>query len=430
MRRSRLLFSTVLSVMLCLSLFTSGKAEASMWTQTYDRDEFDRARSLVATSDGGYAIAGTTNSFQMPGDFWLIKTDDFGTVEWNMTYGRPEPYEETACSLVATSDGGYAIAGTTHPSDYFGDFWLIKTNAYGNEEWNQTYGGTEGEVLYSMVEAPDGGYAMVGTWDLPIFGGSGYTNNSWLIKTDADGNMEWNQTYTGGNAHSLVATSDGGYAIAGNTDSFNIPCDFWLIKTDDFGTVEWNMTYGGPNYEKASLLIETSDGGYAMAGTTKFYDLDMNSTADPWLVKTDADGNMEWNQTYEEAETEGFSSLIATSDGGYALAGTWYYGSFGAAGGMSDFWLMKTDANGNEEWNQTYGEADNEAATSLIETSDGGYALAGNLAYSSLEDVDIWLIKTDEFGVVPEAAWVILPLLLVATVSIFISKKKFLLKRS
>jgi len=150
----------------------------------------------------------------------------------------------------------------------------------------------------------------------------------------------------------------------------------------------------------------------------------------PWLVKTDADGNMEWNQTYEEAETEGFSSLIATSDGGYALAGTWYYGSFGAAGGMSDFWLMKTDANGNEEWNQTYGEADNEAATSLIETSDGGYALAGNLAYSSLEDVDIWLIKTDEFGVVPEAAWVILPLLLVATVSIFISKKKFLLKRS
>ena len=265
--KGRLLLSTVLPVMLCLSLFTSVKAEATMWTQTYDRDEFDRARSLVATSDGGYALAGTTNSFQMPGDFWLI-------------------------------------------------------------------------------------------------------------------------------------------------------------KTDEFGIVEWNMTYGGPNYEKASLLVETSDGGYALAGTTKFYDLDMNSTTDPWLVKTDAYGNMEWNQTYGEAETDVFS-LVATSDGGYALAGAWY-GSFDAAGGMSDFWLIKTDEFGNMEWNQTYGEAEAEAATSLIETSDGGYAIAGNLAYSSFGDRDIWLIKTDEFGVVPERAWVILPLLLAATVCIFFCKKKLL----
>jgi len=112
---------------------------------------------LVEASDGGYAIAGTTDFGANNDDFWLIKTDEFGTVEWNMTYGRPEPYVETACSLVETSDGGYAIAGTTHPDDYFGDFWLIKTDAYGNEEWNQTYTGAETEAATSLIETSDGG---------------------------------------------------------------------------------------------------------------------------------------------------------------------------------------------------------------------------------------------------------------------------------
>jgi hypothetical protein len=260
----------------------------------------------------------------------------------------------------------------------FGDFWLIKTDAYGNEEWNQTYGGIEGEWLYSMVEAQDGGYAMVGTWDLPIFGGSGWTNNSWLVKTDVDGNMEWNQTYEGGNAHSLVATADGGYAIASTRfyDSNGVGgwSDFWLIKTDEFGTVEWNMTYGGSNEEKAFSLVEASDGGYALAGTTQFSDLDPhnvdNGIYNSWLVKTDVDGNMEWNQTY-----------------------------------------------GGEEIDEAY---------SLIEASDGGYVLAGYTSSYGAGVADVWLVKTDKYGVVPEAAWVVLPLLIVATLAIFISKMKLL----
>jgi len=243
------------------------------WNITHGGSDYDFGRSLVVTSDGGYAIAGYTGDIGAGvwSDFWLIKTDAYGNEEWNQTYGGAD--QEKGASLVATSDGGYAIAGTTHSSDYmFGDFWLIKTDAYGNEEWNQTYGGIKGEWLYSIVETQDGGYAMVGTWDLPIFGGSGWTNNSWLVKTDEDGNMEWNQTYTGGNAHSLIATSDGGYAIASTRyyDSNDAGgwTDFWLIKTDEFGTVEWNMTYGGSNEEKAFSLVETSDGGYAIVGTT------------------------------------------------------------------------------------------------------------------------------------------------------------------
>ena len=349
------------------------------WNMTYGGPDYDFGRSLVATADGGYAIAGYTGYIGSGelSDFWLIKTDAYGNEEWNQTYGGAD--QDKVASLVATADGGYAIAGTTHSSDYmFGDFWLIKTDAYGNEEWNQTYGGIEGEWLYSMVEAQDGGYAMVGTWDLPIFGGSGWTNNSWLVKTDVDGNMEWNQTYEGGNAHSLVATADGGYAIASTRfyDSNGVGgwSDFWLIKTDEFGTVDWNMTYGGSNEEKAFSLVEASDGGYALAGTTQFSDLDPhnvdNGIYNSWLVKTDVDGNMEWNQTY-----------------------------------------------GGEEIDEAY---------SLVETSDGGYALAGYTSSYGAGVADVWLVKTDEYGVVPEAAWVVLPLLIVATLAIFISKMKLL----
>ncbi len=350
---------------------------ATTWTQTYGGVAAEEGNSLVETSDGGYAIVGSTESFGAgETDVWLVKTDAFGTVEWNITHGGSD--YDFGRSLVVTSDGGYAIAGYTGDigAGVWSDFWLIKTDAYGNEEWNQTYGGIKGEWLYSMVETQDGGYAMVGTWDLPIFGGSGWTNNSWLVKTDEDGNMEWNQTYTGGNAHSLIATSDGGYAIASTRyyDSNDAGgwTDFWLIKTDEFGTVEWNMTYGGSNEEEAFSLVETSDGGYAIVGTTQFSDLDPR----------DMDN------------------------------------------GIYDYWLVKTDEDGNMEWNQTYGGEKIDEAYSLVEASDGGYAIAGYTTSYGAGVADFWLVKTDEFGVVPEATWVILPLLLVATVSIFICNKK------
>jgi hypothetical protein len=255
--RKLILSFMAVSVLSSLSFVVSVEADSSMWSQTYGGTDNDVAHSLVATSDGGYAIAGITDSV---GDVWgdygvlLVKTDSSGNMEWNRTYGKfhstlmeAPPVQACSCSLVATSDGGYAIAGETFN---FGsgdtDAWLVKTDASGNMEWNQTYGGAGGRYAFSLVQTSDGGYAIAGLTE--SFGAGPY--NYWLVKTDAFGYMEWNQTYGGvgfAYAFSLVQISDGGYALAGSTESFGAGGkDFWLMKTDETGYVpeysSWLLT--------------------------------------------------------------------------------------------------------------------------------------------------------------------------------------------
>jgi hypothetical protein len=225
----------------------------------------------------------------------------------------------------------------------------------------------------------------------PVFpeldGGFYYTGSFWLIKTDALGNVQWNHTYGGEGvdiACSLIATSDGGYALAGERDN-----DFWLVKTNAQGEMEWNQTYGGEALDVAESLVATSDGGYVLAGSAL-------------LVKTDAVGRLQWNKTYPEC---GINSLTTTSDGGYAIAG------FMGLHGSNDFWLTKTDASGNTVWNQTYGGTGHDVAYALVAASDGGYTMAGTWNYTDpiwrgLDFAipgDFFLVKTDGLGVVPES---------------------------
>jgi len=410
------LASVVLFVLLSLLFVGSVGASSGMWSQTYGGADQEVAYSLVEASDGGYALAGYTYSFGAGyADFWLVKTDNYGNMEWSRTYGGAG--SDRAHSLVETSDGGYAIAGYTGS---FGagdsDFWLVKTDANGNMEWNQTYGGAESDCAYSLVEASDGGFALAGyTYSF----GSG-KDDFWLVKTDRYGNMKWNRTYGGekfDGASSLVAASDGGYAIVGGKDrGICSGGDFWLIKTDAYGNMEWNRTYD-LLWDHANSVVETSDGGYAITGTYGFF------TYYSWFVKTNEYGHKEWDKNYGGLQnyTEYAYSVVETSDGGFALAGK--TDSFGAGG--FDFWLVKTDANGNMEWNQTYGGVESDIAYSLIETSDGGYAIAGYTGSFGAGDSDFWLVKTDEYGIIPEfPSWIILPLLIAATLAaIFYSKR-------
>jgi hypothetical protein len=381
----------VLVVLLIFSLTVSVEASPVVWSQTYGGTEEDRASSLVATSDGGYAIAGTTRSYGAGGEeFWLLKTDGFGNVLLNKTYGTQS--SDVACSLVEASDGGYILAGyTTSFEVTYGDYMLVKTNERGFVEWIKTYGGRGWDKAYSVVATSDGGYALAGYTE--SFGAGGV--DFWLVKTDSSGKMEWDKTYGGAGwemAYSLIATSDGGYALAGYTESFGAGGqDFWLVKTDGSGNVEWNQTYGGTGNDGASSLVATSDGGYAIAGSTRSFG---NGYSDFWLVKTDASGKMEWNQTYGGSGIDYAKSVIATSDGGYALAG--YTRSFGDIEG--DFLLVKTDASGKMEWTQAYGGANLDCAYTLVETSDGGYALAGVTASFSHVREQFWLVKTDAYG--------------------------------
>lgn len=413
----------VILVLLCSSLVVLVEA-ASMWSQTYGGTEYDMAYSLVSTFDGGYTIAGATQSFGAgDDDFWLVKTGAFGNIKWNKTYGGTGA--DAAYSLVAASDGGYAMAGDTYS---FGagnvDFWLVKTDANGVMEWNRTYGGTEYDSARSLVAASDGGYAI-----------AGWTNSSgagdadvFLVKTDAFGNMQWNRTYGGSGSdvsRSLVALSDGGYIMTGWTTSFGVGnTDFWLVKTDALGNMRWNRTYGGPEYEFAYSLVAASDGGYALTGWTDSFGA---GNSDFWLLKTDGVGNMEWNRTYGETLGQFANSLVVTSDGGYGIAGN----AVSPDPGLVSAWFVKTDANGVTEWNRTYGGAGFDEAYSVITTSDGGYAIVGSTSSFGAGGADFWLIKTDETGVVPEySSWLIPALVLTTTAFILINKKKLLHTRS
>ena len=240
-----------------------------------------------------------------------------------------------------TTDGGYVVAGYTESygaGSY--DVWLIKTDSDGNELWSKTYGGTDNDEAYSVKQTTDGGYIVAGYTESY---GAG-EEDMWLIKTDADGNKLWDQTF-GGNyydsANSVQQTNDNGYIVAGYTYFYGAHNhDAWLIKTDTDGNMLWDQTYGGTGLsDKAESVQQTTDGGYIIAGFTDSYGTD---TA--WLIKTDADGNMLWDRTYGGG---GFSddyaeSVQQTTDGGYIVAG--YAGS---NPGERDVWLIKTDADGN-----------------------------------------------------------------------------------
>ena len=410
-------FEITLFVFLISSLTVLVKAQDSgiMWNQTYGSSEEDVAKSLVQISDGGFVVAGYTKAFDIDGDAWLVKTDASGNVEWNRTYGGAD--WDRANSLIKTSDGGYALAGYTHSfSAGFGDFWLIKIDSSGNMEWNKIFGDYDLDRANSLVETSDGGFALAGYTN--SFGAGHY--DFWLIKTDSSGNMEWNQTYGGVDqdiAWSLIQTSDEGFALAGDTLSFGAgDHDFWLVKTDSSGNMEWNQTFGKEDYDFAYSIVESIDGGYALAGISR-----SEASADFLLVKTDIYGQIQWNKQYKRGSHSGAYSLIVTSDGGYALAG-YSHSIFGSTG--TDFWLVKTDPYGNIKLNQTYGGTEIDHAYAVVETSDGGFALAGYTKSYGNGGQDYWLVKTDEYGNIPEfSSWTLLHFVFALSLVALIFKK-------
>jgi hypothetical protein len=367
------------------------------WSKTYRGIGVDFAWDLVQTVDGGYALAGGANVYGTGGgDFWLVKTDASGAEQWNKTYGGTDG--DVAYALVQTNDAGYALAGETYSSGAgWADAWLVKTDSSGTEQWNRTYGGTAGDWANTLVQTSDGGYALAG---VTVSFGAG-NPDAWLAKTDASGNMLWNKTYGGTGsdwALDLVQTVDGGYALAGYTDSFGavsyVP-DFWLVKTDASGNMQWNKTYGGTDADFAYALVQTNDAGYALAGYTSSFGA---GNEDFWLVKTDASGTEQWNKTYGGKSFDFAWDLVQTVDGGYALAG-----SANLFGVSSDAWLVKTDASGNMQWNKTYGGTSADEAQALVQTVDGGYALGGYTLSFGADNSDFWLVKTEvESGL----AWV------------------------
>jgi hypothetical protein len=373
----------------CPRLYPShNPLSSTSFAKTYGGTSFDGAYSVQQTSDGGYMVAGLTISFGVDSsDFFLIKTYANGNVQWAKTYGGTS--WDLAYSVQQTSDGGYIVAGWTYSFGAGGwDIFLIKTYANGNIQWAKTYGGAGWDLAYSVQQTSDGGYIVAG---LTFSFGAGDWD-IFLIKTDANGNVQWAKTYGGTYsdwAYSVQQTSDGGYIVAGGTSSFGAGwADIFLVKTDANGNVQWAKTYGGTYWDEAYSVQQTSDGGYIVAGGTASFGAGLS---DIILIKTDASGNVQWAKTYGGTNLDSAFSVQQTSDGGYIVAG-WTY-SFGA--GLDDIFLIKTDANGNIIWAKTYGGTYEDGAYSVQQTSDGGYIVAG---YTAAGFGDIFLIKTDANG--------------------------------
>jgi len=363
---------------------------AISFAKTFGGDTTDYAYSVQQTSDGGYIVAGETRSFGAgSSDAFLLKTDASGNLQWAKTFGGGN--WDYAYSVQQTSDGGYIVAGYTLS---FGaglsEVFLLKTDALGNLQWAKTFGGSSGDVAYSVQQTIDGGYIVAGyTYSF----GAGLSE-VFLLKTDASGNLQWAKTFGGSYydyALSVQQTSDGGYIVAGETRSFGAGgSDVFLLKTDASGNLQWAKTFGGSYVDSAFSVQQTSDGGYIVAGGTYSFGA---GSSDVFLLKTDASGNLQWAKTFGGSSNDRAYSVQQTSDGGYIVAG--YTRSFGAGG---DVFLLKTDASGNLQWAKTFGGGDYDRTYSVQQTSDGGYIVAGRTSSFGAGSYDAFLLKTDANG--------------------------------
>ena len=314
-----------------------------LWQKTYGGADADCPLSIQQTTDGGFIVAGTSGSFGAGWyDFWVFKLDPNGNPLWQKTYGGGN-YDE-AYSIQQTTDGGYIVAGYTWS---FGagwyDFWVLKLDSDGNPLWQKTYGGGNWDVANSIEQTTDGGYIVAGR--TASFGAG--RGDFWVLKLDSGGNPLWQKTYGGVTfdcAESIQQTTDGGYIVAGRTGSLTgyfgaSDSDAWVLKLDADGNPLWQKTYGGGTFDEARSIQQTTDGGFIVAGVTNSFGI---GDYDFWVLKLDSSGNPLWQKTYGGVTFDYVLSIQQTTDGGFIVAGE--TNSSGA--GVYDFLVLKLNNNG------------------------------------------------------------------------------------
>jgi len=355
------------------------------WERNYGGTGDDRGYSVQQTRDGGYIVAGWTTSFGYRHQVYLIKTNAQGDTLWTRHYGGAE--YDWGNAVQQTSDGGYIIAGFTDSFGDSGQVYLVKTNATGDTLWTRTYGwaGCD-ENGWSVQQTSDTGYIVAGTYDY-----YGVNPQVYLVKANATGDTLWTRTYGGAGwdeGRSVQQTTDGGYIVAGFTNSFGNGNQVYLIKTNASGDTLWTRTYGGAYYEEGHSVQKTSDGCYIVAGWANSF----GNGYQVYLIKTNASGDTLWTKTHGGTFSDYGYSVQQTQDTGYVIAGnTWSFGN------GDDVYLVKTDASGDTLWSRTYGGTNSDIGWGVQQTTDGGYIIAGE-TNSFGNGSQVYLIKTDTNG--------------------------------
>jgi len=387
------------------------------WKKCYGGTDSENAESIQQTTDGGYIISGHTssNDIDVSGhkgetDFWIVKIDSEGKIQWQKALGGYY-FEHRASSIQQTADGGYIVAGITHSND--GDVtgnhgewdgWIIKLDAEGNVLWKKCIGGSRDDKAISIQQITDSGYIIAGDTysnDGDVTGNHGDID-AWVCKLDESGSIVWLKCFGGTEsekANSIQQTTDGGYVVAGvaSSDDGDVSgvtghTDYWIVKIDNIGNIEWQKCLGSTWDDRAKSIYQTFDGGFIVVGDvmsdgdniTGYHD-----KLDAWIVKLDESGNLQWEKCLGGSGLDFANSVQQTTDGGFIIAGETNSNDGDLSGinkGMSDYWIIKLDTSGNIIWQKSLGGSGNDIARSIVQTTDGGYIVAGG---SGSDDGDI-----------------------------------------
>lgn len=379
------------------SILNNGPEEE--WNITFGGDRYDVFFVVKETSDGGFISLGgiDAESWDIGGDCLLVKTDKTGNIIWNKKFGGSNT--DNGHGIIQTNDGGYIISAIT---ESYGagsmDAWAIKTDSAGNEEWNNTFGGNSYDLIEKSIEyTSDGGYLLVGsTYSF----GTSNSLDGWLIKIDENGNELWNKTYGTKNKEHLwevQKTSDEGYVMIGYVHNTTTQRrDAWVVKTDEDGNEQWNKKFG-PAYQGLSIK-EAHDGGYVFLSEVK--DSEFGGYLNAWMVKTDKYGNEEWNKTFITPKGEDCFAvhhyIQKTPDGAYILAGV--TNAVLPVYSVGDMWISKIDEHGNILWEKIIGGEKYDTTYTVDLTSDGGFIVSGMTeSFGSGDDFDAWLVKVSDY---------------------------------
>jgi len=416
------------------SILFSQSAPSIQWQKSLGGSGDDSGYSYTITSDGGYLLAGYSNSNDgdVSGnhgnyDAWIVKLDHGGNVVWKKCFGGSK--KDQAFDIIQTSDGNYVFDGAS--SSQNGDvstnkggldYWIVKIDTNANIIWERTLGGTLDETAGNIQQTSDGGFVMIGFTisDNGDVSGLHDSTDYWLTRLDSHGFIVWQKCLGGSSGDygtSVRQLSDGGYIVAGRSASNDGDVsgnhggvDCWIARLDSSGSILWQKCYGGSQNEEDAYAIPALNGGFIVGAITRSTDGNVTATNkgfdDYWVIRMNSSGNIMWQQTYGGCCDDDDHYITSTADHCYLLAGHTYSDDqevSGNHGYAADYWLIKIDTFGNLLWQKCMGGSDGtygDRGFKAEQTSDGGYvmfgrsdATDGDVAGGNHGGFDYWIVK-------------------------------------